>query len=184
VIGSRHSRFGDFVYRPQIVAGYARRLLALDPPRYVGHNPLGGWMVILMLVVLALAVTTGLLSGEKDGPSGPLLWLIAAPGGEGLADVHEILANLVVVLAVVHVAGVLVDWWLTGENLVSAMISGVKRLDETAAAAERPPAPAWRMIVAAVLVVLAGAVLVTETDFVALATTRGEHGEDAPEYDE
>jgi cytochrome b len=184
VIGSEHSLFRDFVHGPQIVGGYVRRLLVLDPPRYVGHNPLGGWMVILILVVLALTVATGALSGEEDGPSGPLLWLIAAPGGEGLAEVHEVLANLVVVLAIVHVCGVLVDWWLTGENLVSAMISGVKRLDETAAAAERPPAPAWRMIVAAGLVVLVGAVLVAKTDFAKMATTEGQHSENASEIDD
>jgi cytochrome b len=177
VIGSPRSRFRDFAYGRHVVADYIRRLLALNPPRYVGHNPLGGWMVILMLIVLLLTVTTGLFSGEKGGPSGLLWSLSARPGSEGLGDVHEVFANLIVILAVVHVCGVLVDWWLTGENLVSAMISGAKQLDETSASAENPPAPTWRMILAAGLVAIAGAALVAKTDFAALATARGKHGE-------
>lgn len=125
-------------------------------------------MVILMLVVLSLTVVTGLLSGEKGGPSGLLLSGIARPGSEGLGDVHEVLANLIVVLVVVHVCGVLVDWWLTGGNVVSAMISGRKHFDETSASAEKPTASTWRIIFAASKAAIVGAVLVTNTDFAAL----------------
>ena len=103
-------------------------------------------MVVLMLVVLSFTVVTGLFSGEKGGPSGLLLSLVAAPGGEGLGDVHEVFANLILILAVLHVCGVLADWWMTGENLVSAMISGSKELDETSASAEKPTASTRRMI--------------------------------------
>ena len=184
VIGSPHSRFRDFVYGRQVVGNYVRRLLALDPPRYVGHNPLGGWMVVLMLVVLSLTVVTGLFSGEKGGPTGLLFSVVSAPESEGLGEVHEVFANLIVLLAVVHICGVLADWWLTGENLVSAMISGLKQLDETGAPAEKPPAPTWRMIVAAGLVAVVGAPLFAKTDFAALATAHAEHRDNAHEEDE
>jgi cytochrome b len=175
VIGSPRSRFGDFVHGRQVVGDYVRRLLALDPPRYVGHNPLGGWMVVLMLVVLSLIVVTGLFSGEKGGPAGLLFSVVSAPGSEGLGEVHEVLANVILILAAVHICGVFADGWLTGENLVSAMISGKKRLDDTSASAERPGAPAWRMIVAAGLVAVTGAFLFAKTDFTALATAQAEH---------
>jgi hypothetical protein len=55
------------------------------------------------------------------------------------------------------------------------MISGKKRLDDTSASAERPGAPAWRMIVAAGLVAVTGAFLFAKTDFTALATAQAEH---------
>jgi cytochrome b len=184
VIGSPRSRFGDFVYGRQVVGDYVRRLLALDPPRYVGHNPLGGWMVVLMLIVLSLTVLTGLFSGEKDGASGLLFSLVWAPGSKGLGEVHEVFANLILILAVVHVCGVLADWWLTGENLVSAMISGAKQLDATSASAEKPIAPSWRMFVAAGLVAVVGAFLFAKTDFATLATAKAEHGEDSQEHDD
>jgi cytochrome b len=184
VIGSPRSRFRDFVHGRQVVGDYVRRLFALDPPRYVGHNPLGGWMVVLMLIVLSLTVLTGLFSGEKVGPAGLLFSVASGPGSEGLGEVHEVFANVILILAVVHICGVLADWWLTGENLVSAMISGVKQLDETSASAEKPTAPTWRMIVAAGLVAVAGALLFAKTDFAALATAHAEHGDNAHEDDE
>jgi cytochrome b len=181
VIGSPRSRFRDFVHGWRSVADYVRSLLALHPPRYIGHNPLGGWMVILMLIVLLITVVTGLFSGEEGEASGLLFPWIATPGSEGLSEVHEVFANVIVILAVIHVCGVLADWWLTRENLVSAMISGSKQLDETSASAEKPAASTSRMIVAVSIAAIAGAVLLAKTDFTALATAPGEQSHESYE---
>lgn len=178
--GSAHSRFSDFIYSLGSVGAYLRRLVQLDPPKFVGHNPLGGWMVVLLLVVLAANVTTGLLSGEEHGPGGLLLPLIAAPGEEGLGEIHEVLANVIVVLAGLHLLGVAADWVLTRENLLRAMISGKKMLDEQDAAQEPRPVSGWRVLVATALVVIAGFALFQKTDFAQLATvpvTAGHGGE-------
>jgi cytochrome b len=169
-VGSAHSRFSDFVYSGRSVKNYAKQLLRFNPPRFVGHNPLGGWMVILMLVALAGTVVTGLFSGGDDGGAGILLPLIAAPGGEGLAEVHEFFANFIMVLAAIHVLAVLVDWFLTKENLVKAMITGRKTLDETEAGEQRPLAGRWQGVAVAAVVAVLGAVLVQQTDFGAMAT--------------
>src|SRR5512133_3410581 len=127
--GSAHSRFSDFIYSLGSVGACVRRLVRLEPPKFVGHNPLGGWMVVFLLVVLAANVITGLLSGEERGPGGLLLPLIAAPGEEGLGGIHEVLANVIVVLAFLHILGVAADWLLTRENLLRAMITGKKMLE-------------------------------------------------------
>src|SRR5512134_1118505 len=169
VIGSPRSRFRDFIHGPRTVADYVRSLLALRPPRYIGHNPLGGWMVILMLIVLSITVVTGLFSGEEGEGAGLLFPWIAAPGSEGLAEVHEVFANIIVILAVIHVCGVLADWWLTRENLVSAMIFGSKQLDEASTSIEKPAASTSRMIFAVAVAAIAGAFLLAKTDFAALA---------------
>ena len=179
VIGSPHSRFRDFVHGPRAVADYVRGLLALHPARYIGHNPLGGWMVILMLIVLSITVGTGLFSGEEGEASGLLFPWIAAPGSEGLSEVHEVFANIIVIFAVIHVCAVLADWWLTRENLVSAMISGSKRLDEASASAEKPAASISRMILAVGVAAIVGAVFLAKTDFTALATAPGEQSHEA-----
>lgn len=168
-VGSAHSRFSDFVYSGRSVKDYARRLLQFDPPRFVGHNPLGGWMVILMLVVLAGTVVSGLLSGDDDGGAGILLPLVAAPGGEGLKEVHEVFGNAIVVLAGIHVLAVFADWLLTGDNLVMAMITGRKRLDDADADNKQPAVGGWRSAIVAALVVVLGTILFQQTDFQALA---------------
>ena len=62
IIGSQHSRFADFVYSWPETWRYALSFLRFKPQRYVGHNPLGGWMVIAMLVVLM--ATTSNMRGD------------------------------------------------------------------------------------------------------------------------
>ncbi len=169
-VGSVHSRFSDFVYSGRSVKDYAKQLLKFNPPRFVGHNPLGGWMVILMLAVLAGTVVTGLFSGNDEGSAGILLPLIAAPGGDGLAEVHEFFGNFIMVLAAIHVLAVFVDWFLTKENLVMAMITGRKTLDDTEANKQRPLVSGWRGVAAALIAAALGAGLFQQTDFAAMAS--------------
>jgi cytochrome b len=170
LVGSVHSRFTDFVYSGRSVKDYAKQLLRFNPPRFVGHNPLGGWMVILMLAVLTGTVVTGLFSGDDDGGAGILLPLIAAPGGEGLKEIHEFFGNFIIVLATIHVFAVFVDWLLTGDNLVKAMITGRKTLGDEEAAKQRPLVGGWRSAVVALIVAGLGAILFQQTDFGAMAT--------------
>jgi cytochrome b len=169
-IGSRHSRFADFVYSWRAVRDYAGALLQRRHRHFVGHNPLGGWMVITMIVVLAGSVATGLVSGEPEEAAGPLLGvLVAASSGEAIADVHEVLGNLVLALALIHIAAVFLDWALTGENLIPAMVHGDKTLDEDLAAQEPPTAARGRGLALAVAVGALLAVAIQQTDFASLA---------------
>lgn len=116
VVGTRHARFAGFVRSWSVVAAYLDSLIRGRPRRYLGHNPAGGWMVIVLLAVVAAAAGSGL----------PL----AAGPADAWEDVHEALAGLALGLVCVHVAGVVVSSWLHRENLVGAMISGKKMGDE------------------------------------------------------
>lgn len=154
-IGSRHARFRDFLYSPRRTIQYLKSLRSGRPEAFLGHNPAGGWMIVLLLVSLILASYTGLKAYGVEG-HGPL----AAAGGvvlvspvqadeeehergarAGLADgdgnregeefweeLHEFFANLTVFLVIIHVAGVVVSSRLHGENLVRAMFTGRKRV--------------------------------------------------------
>jgi cytochrome b len=147
--GSRHARFADFLgswrgVRDQIVALLRRR-----PVRTLGHNPLGGWMVVLLLLVLAGQVGTGLFSAD-DGIGGPLSRAISPGPAHAVAELHEGLSNVLLLLIGVHVLGVLVESLLTRDNLVSAMITGRKTVSPYEAATARTAfvAPAWRALLA------------------------------------
>ena len=123
VIGSRHAQFGDFVHGPEEVSSYAARLLAFRPPFRLGHNPVGGWMVIALLVVILLAVLTGMMTSE-DGYVGPLAHI----GGGLLGEAHEGFANVLLVLIFAHVVGVFAHGIVSRENLPRAMITGDKHV--------------------------------------------------------
>lgn len=174
VIGSPRSRFADFVRGRTTLRAYGQALLRLEPPRFIGHNPFGGWMIVLMLAALAVTVCLGLLSGHRGGAGGLLLPLVFGAGAEGLGDLHGFFGNLVVILAGIHVCGVIGDWLLTRENLTRAMITGRKALSDPEAAAEPPLAPTWRTVVVALVVACLGAYLLSVTDFGQLATVAAE----------
>lgn len=114
-VGTTHARFSDFVYRPSTVISYLIGTARLRAKRYVGHNPAGGAMVIALLVMLAMTCATGIMmtiNGYSDV--------------EWVEDVHEVAANLTVVLVGFHLAGVFVASIEQGENLLKAMITGRK----------------------------------------------------------
>ena len=129
LIGTGHARFSDFVRSPRSILDYLRSLFSAQPQHYLGHNPAGGAMVILLLLMLALTTLSGLAVYGYKELAGPLAFLAAYPvfEGEGFEEIHEVCANLTVALIVVHVAGVLVSSVLHRENLVRAMITGTKR---------------------------------------------------------
>ena len=115
-IGSRYARFADFVLGPASTINYARSVLTRTEPRYLGHNPLGGWMVVALLVMVAAAGVTGWLSVTDR------FW-----GVEWMQELHEAMANTLLVLAGFHVAGVIYTSVHHRENLVRAMLTGRKR---------------------------------------------------------
>jgi len=118
-VGPRHARFGDFVRSPRAVFAYVRDVALLRAPRFIGHNPAGGAMVVALIVML---IGTGI--------TGYMMTTDAYWGAEWVEEVHEVLANLTVGLVVVHVLGVLVASFEHRENLVKAMITGRKRANE------------------------------------------------------
>ncbi len=125
LIGTRHARFGDFVTTPRKVLAYLGQIFRGDAPRYLGHNPAGGLMIVALLLSLAATALAGMAMLGMDG-AGPLAGLVPAGDGEALEEIHEFLANFALFLVVLHVAGVLVSSLLHRENLVRAMITGLK----------------------------------------------------------
>jgi cytochrome b len=129
VTGSLHARFSDFVYRPAEVRSFLGDTLRLRARRYLGHNPAGGAMILLMLVTLLITAVTGLAYyGIEDG-AGPLAMLAggSATMKDAMEELHEFSANLMLFLVLVHLAGVLLESLVHRENLVKAMFNGRKR---------------------------------------------------------
>ncbi|MBT6119515.1 MAG: cytochrome B [Rhodospirillaceae bacterium] len=112
LVGTPHARFDDFVPNLGKLLAYVRDLAAGRAERYVGHNPAGGAMVVLLLAILLGTAASGVLT---------------LYGGDAFEELHEGFANANLALVLVHIAGVLVSSRLHRENLVRAMITGHKR---------------------------------------------------------
>jgi cytochrome b len=118
-VGSKHARFSDFVSGPRRTRVYLRELLAFRAPRYLGHSPAGGAMAIALWLGLIAVVWSGIeFHAFADGQ-----------GGDAWKEFHEIIANLLLVLVVLHLGGVLLASLVHRENLVRAMWDGRKRAE-------------------------------------------------------
>lgn len=120
--GTGYARFASFVKGPQAALEHLR-----TGHRSLGHNPLGGWMVLALLaIIVAIAITgVAVLGGVfHAGPAGS--WLSVAQGF-GAREVHETLATLLLFLIVAHIGGVIFESRRSGENLTRAMITGSKQ---------------------------------------------------------
>ena len=60
LFGSKHARFSDFLYRPPVIFQYLTGLIKGKPRRYLGHNPVGGLMVFVLLAALLVTTFSGL----------------------------------------------------------------------------------------------------------------------------
>jgi len=122
VIGTRHARFTDFVQTPVNDVRYLASLATGREKRYLGHNPLGGLMVIaLMLATLGLGLT-GYYMTQRGAA---LLGL----GRRDLQHLHGLIGDLFVVLVPLHILGVVWESVRHRENLLTAMFTGWKRPD-------------------------------------------------------
>ncbi|MBF0269399.1 MAG: cytochrome b/b6 domain-containing protein [Alphaproteobacteria bacterium] len=150
LFGSWHQRFTSFVRGPVTVLSHLKSLLSGKPQRFVGHNPAGGVMIVALLVVLLGVVASGIATMGGFDKAGPLAPYLTFAQGRQAKEIHELLVNILLVLAGLHVAGVILESVLLKENLIRSMIHGRK---EAHPAAVVPPgeAPIARPGLAAVL---------------------------------
>jgi len=156
-VGPKHARFSDFIYGPFKILTYLANLATFRATRYIGHSPAGGIMVLALLSGLLATVWTGLEVYAIEENAGPLAVLSAGPKtasapaanililasqdddeeeDEGRTredeeefweDLHEVLANLMLALVILHIGGVALASVAHRENLVRAMVTGFKR---------------------------------------------------------
>ncbi|EWG99153.1 cytochrome b/b6 domain-containing protein [Halomonas sp. BC04] len=127
LVGSPHARFRNFLHGPATMLAYARHLLKGPPPVYAGHNPMGGAMVLIMLVSLTFQATSGLFLTDDIFFRAPLYGLFGRDVSRELQTLHHLNADLLMVLIAVHLLALIVHR-LKGESLVVAMFTGRKRL--------------------------------------------------------
>jgi cytochrome b len=113
---SGYTRFADFVRPASVTAAYARTVFAGREARFLGHNPLGGWMVIALLALVALVGLSG--------------WLYTTDRFWGVAwveELHETLSDALFLFVALHILGVIFTSVRHRENLVASMLHGHKR---------------------------------------------------------
>lgn len=153
IVGPKHARFADFVFGPRTVLAYLVDLVSFRAKRFLGHSPAAGAMAVALWIGLLATVWSGLefyaieegagplAAATVERPMGPpsasgLLVLVSDDNGDdderkggetAWEDIHEALANLVLALVIVHLAGATLSSIVHRENLPRAMVTGRKR---------------------------------------------------------
>jgi len=134
-VGPDYARFASFVRGPRVTFSYFAELIRFSSKRYLEHSPAGAVMIIALLVMVAVTAVTGMASLAATRGEGPLAGVITkierANTEEDqellIEEVHKTAANVTMVLVLLHIAGVALASFAHRENLVAAMITGLKR---------------------------------------------------------
>jgi cytochrome b len=136
--GPENARFAGFVRGPAEVFGYLLALIRFSSKRHLGHSPAGGAMIVALLFMVAVTAVTGFVNQAQDIGTGPFAGFVAkverpprVPGQRRppllSKQVHEAIANITLLLVILHVGGVALASFAHKENLVASMFTGRKR---------------------------------------------------------
>ncbi|HRF62737.1 MAG TPA: cytochrome b/b6 domain-containing protein [Candidatus Competibacter sp.] len=152
--GSDTARFRDFIRGPGAALAYVKALLRGETPLYLGHNPMGGWSIVAMLVLLLIQAGTGLFANDDIMTEGPLYGWVSKGTSDWLTTIHKFNFNLLLLVIAVHISAVLFYLFVKRENLIHPMLSGRKHLptDLAGPAAPRIVNPWLGLVVLAVAI--------------------------------
>lgn len=153
-VGSDTARFVKFLRSPFTALEHLMHLHRREPDTEVGHNAAGGYMVLVMLGLLAVQTATGLFSQDEDVTEGPLRHLVSNSTSNFLTLVHSINFYLILGAVALHVLAIVAYRVIKRHNLVLPMILGSKRLPSSIPA----PRIASPVLAVAVVALAAGAV--------------------------
>ena len=129
-LGSTTSRFSNFVRTPQAAIDYLKVSLKSENRLYAGHNPLGAWAVIALLLLLTIQASTGLFAHDDIIFKGPLAYMVSKSVSSFLTEVHDLTFDLIIVGAGVHIAAVFFYLLIKRQNLIRPMVTGLKDEDQ------------------------------------------------------
>jgi cytochrome b len=137
--GPANARFTAFVLGPAAALGHARDLVARRVAAKAGHTPLGGWMVLVMLAVLALQAATGLFTNDESSHEGPLSRMVSNAMIDRMSVIHGWNQWVVATVVGVHVAAIVYYHAALKANVTRGMVSGPAHV----------PLRAWVLLAAA-----------------------------------
>jgi cytochrome b len=136
-VGSQTARFSDFIKPPGSALAYAKSLISGKHIWTTGHNPLGGYMVLLLLLLLAVMTAAGLFANDDILTEGPLARHVSGATSSLLTKIHKLSYWALLGAVVMHISAALFYLLVKKENLISAMFTGKKSLSPE----NTPPQP-------------------------------------------
>lgn len=152
IAGSDYAKFSQFIYGPRAVLRYAGTLFKRDSEAHAGHNPLGGWVVIIMLSLVAVQAVSGLFMTDDIFLDGPWRAAVEDSTLKTMSYLHNNVFNILLVVIALHIAAIGFYAVYKKQKLAPAMVHGKKSTNEAGIPSSR--------LLAAVVVALISAGIV------------------------
>ncbi|GGW75696.1 cytochrome b/b6 domain-containing protein [Alteromonas halophila] len=126
VFGTRYARFTQFVAGPSRVVAYVKTLTDKQSVDHAGHNPLGGWAVILMLLLVGTQAVSGLFLTDDVFLDGPYRHLVSETVQDLANTIHHTGFNVLLAVIALHIVAIAFYSLYKHHHLVPAMFHGKK----------------------------------------------------------
>lgn len=157
-IGSETSRFSHFIKGPRSIIRYLSGIWRDRGNAVIGHNPVGGWVVVAFFVLLLLQAGTGLFANDEIFFEGPLAKHASREMSDTLTSVHHLIGESLLILVLIHILANILYWLVLKQNLIGPMLGGFKNLDS-----DPPKALKWQRNAVALATLTAVALIVWAT---------------------
>ena len=151
LVGSDTARFVRFLKSPTAAISHLAHFRRREPDLEVGHNAAGGWMVMVLLLLVAVQAVTGLFSNDDGNTEGPLKHFVSDRQSDLISHLHSLNFDFIEVAVGLHVAAVLAYAVFKGQNLARPMVTGQKMMP-LAVTPPRLVNPVWAVPVLAVAI--------------------------------
>jgi cytochrome b len=123
--GSSSARFSHFLTTPAAAWRYLKNITQRDLPVSAGHNPVGGYSAVALLLLLLVQIGLGLFAIDVDGfDGGPFTDYLSFKTARLIADWHEITFNILLGFIALHIVAIIYYLLWRRQNLTAAMLHG------------------------------------------------------------
>ncbi|WP_100658376.1 cytochrome b/b6 domain-containing protein [Alteromonas flava] len=130
VVGTRYAKFNQLRLSPTQGLTYSKTLLHRDSPTFPGHNPIGSWAVICMLLLIALQAISGLFVSDDIFTEGPYRSVASSEWLAVMEFIHFQLFDLLLIFIALHIIAALGYQFYKRQAIITAMVNGKKYLKE------------------------------------------------------
>ncbi|MDE0310312.1 MAG: cytochrome b/b6 domain-containing protein [Acidiferrobacterales bacterium] len=146
-IGSSNARFSALFFRPREYVAYIAQLGQRKPGFGLAHSPIGALAVIAILSIISLQVATGLVASDIDGLiEGPFAYYVDYDTSRWATDLHHSNERLLLYIIGLHLAANAFYYFYKKDNLISPMITGVRKIPSDLSSNQPDIAPTWKAV--------------------------------------
>lgn len=123
LLGSHYARFSQFLTPPSAVFNYLRGKTTIE---YLGHNPAGGYSVVVMLTLIISQAISGMFISDEIFSEGPYYGLLSEHWQDIADFLHHNVYNAIIAIVVLHVGTIFYYKVKKKQALTKAMLTGYK----------------------------------------------------------